>query len=55
MGLIPGQGTKISHGTQCDQKKKQKQQQQKLVARDPYQEPHCIVLASVAEEAEGSQ
>ena len=35
--------------------KLKQQQQQKLVIRDPYQEPHCIVLASVAEEAEGRQ
>ena len=35
--------------------KQKQQQQQNLVARDPYQEPHCTVLASVAEEAEGSQ
>ena len=54
--LIPGQGTEIPHGTQCDQKTKTKTTATtKTSYKRSLQEPHCIVLASVAEEAEGHQ
>ena len=56
MDLIPGQGTEIPHGTQCDQKTKTKTTATtKTSYKRSLQEPHCIVLASVAEEAEGHQ